>query len=75
MTVKKTLKQRTAEQQTPTGTVAVYTFHVWDKKAGNNVVSPRMAIPDTIRRLKGMADLESKRIVDASAVDAEGFYS
>jgi hypothetical protein len=54
--------------------VAVYTFEVWDRQKGANVIAPRMATAETIRRVKGMADLESKQLVDESKLDPEGYY-
>jgi hypothetical protein len=56
-------------------TVAVYSFEVWDRVQGKNVVAPYMAAPDAIRRMKGMADLGSKIIVPKAALDSRGFYS
>ena len=54
--------------------IAVYTFEVWDPLKGAIIVAPRMATAEAIRRVKGMASLESKRLVDESTVDADGFY-
>ena len=54
--------------------VEVYDFEVWDRELQKNVTAPYMATPDAIRRLKGIADLESMRVVDRSAVDDRGFY-
>lgn len=54
--------------------VAVYSFEVWDPEKGANVMAPRMGTPDAIRRVKGIADLESKQLVDPSEVDANGLY-
>jgi hypothetical protein len=71
---KKSLSHHFTVLETPHGQVAVYTFQVWDRSVGANVVSPSMATPEAIRRLKGMAELESKRLVDASSVDSKGFY-
>jgi hypothetical protein len=57
-----------------TTNIAVYTFEVWDRQKGATIVPPRMGTAEAIRRVKGMADLESKRLVDESTVDADGFY-
>lgn len=54
--------------------VTVYTFAATDRETGQNVADARMGTPEAIRRVKGMADLESKRLVNDSEVDAEGFY-
>ena len=55
-------------------TIAVYTFEVWDPQKGAIIVAPRMGTAEAIRRVKGMANLESKRFVDESTVDTDGFY-
>jgi hypothetical protein len=55
--------------------VAVYTFEVWDRAQGKNVAAPYMATADTIRRVKGMADLSSKCMVAKTALDSNGFYA
>jgi hypothetical protein len=57
-----------------TTNIAVYTFEVWDHQKGATIVATRMGTAEAIRRVKGMADLESKRLVDESTVDADGFY-
>jgi hypothetical protein len=55
--------------------VAVYSFEFWDPAQRKNVVAPYLAAPNTIRRLKGMADLSSKLVIDRAALDSCGFYS
>jgi hypothetical protein len=54
--------------------VAVYTFASMDRQTGAGVTAPRMGTSEAIRRVKGIANLESKQLVDESKVDAEGFY-
>jgi len=55
--------------------LAVYRFEAWDPAQGKNVIAPYMAAPGTIRRMKGMADLGSKRIVARNDLDSRGFYA
>lgn len=54
--------------------VAVYHFEVWDREQQKNVTAPHMGSQDAIRRMKGMADLESMQMVDRAALDERGFY-
>ena len=54
-------------------TVAVYCFAVWDRTQAKDVAAPNMATADTIRRLKGTADLNSKCMVAKTALDSDGF--
>ena len=54
--------------------VAVYTFASMDRQTGADVAAARMGTSEAIRRVKGIANLESKRLVEESEVDAEGFY-
>ena len=54
--------------------IPVYTFEVWDPLKGAIIVAPRMGTAEAIRRVKGMANLESKQLVDESTIDADGFY-
>ena len=54
--------------------VTVFRFEVWDPEKRQTVVAPRMATPAAIRRVKGMADLESALVVDETALDENGFY-
>jgi NAD(P)-dependent dehydrogenase (short-subunit alcohol dehydrogenase family) len=63
------------DQEVAAGAVAVYSFQVWDRSIGTNVTAPAMGTAAAIRRLKGMADLESRRWVNTSDVDAAGFYA
>jgi hypothetical protein len=57
----------------PTGTpvptpvmVCVYRFEIWDQEIGDNVTAPRMATLETIQRIRGNANLASKKEVIAS---------
>jgi hypothetical protein len=54
--------------------VAVYTYNALDRRTGQDVAASRMGTSDAIRRAKGIADLKSKRFVNKSEVDSEGFY-
>lgn len=55
--------------------VVVYAFNVVNRQTGKDVTAARMGTPEAIRRVKGIAILESKRLVDRSDVDCEGFYT
>jgi hypothetical protein len=52
---------------------AVYAFGFLDRKTGDLVIDSRMATPQTIRRLKAIAQLESMRLVGAHEINADGF--
>lgn len=54
--------------------IAVYKFVTCDRSSNTFVEHVRMATPTTIRRLKGMADLPSRRLVGRGDVDGEGFW-
>jgi len=54
--------------------IAVYKFATCDRSNSTFVEDVRMATATTIRRLKGMADLTSKRLVWRDEVDCEGFW-
>jgi hypothetical protein len=54
--------------------VAVYRYSALDRDTGRDVAAARMGTREAIRRAKGVADLESKELVDLSEVDCEGFY-
>ena len=53
--------------------IAVYKFATCDRSSDTFVDHVRMATATTIRRLKGMADLSSMRLVWRDDVDCEGF--
>jgi hypothetical protein len=52
----------------------VYNFEVWDHNMGENVVAPRKATMETIKRVKGVADPSTESLVEESALDGNGFY-
>jgi hypothetical protein len=54
--------------------IAVYRFVTCVRSNGTFVEYAGMATATTIRRLKGMADLPSKRLVWPDDVDREGFW-
>jgi hypothetical protein len=54
--------------------IAVYKFATCDRSSNTLVEHVRMATATTIRRLKGMADLSSARLVRRDDVDCEGFW-
>lgn len=56
------------------GDVAVYRFTTCDRSNSTFVEHVRMATAATIRRLKGMADLPSRRFVSCGDLDPEGFW-
>ena len=55
--------------------VTVYTFYVYDHDQGKTVVYPRMATPAAIAKMRGKMNEETAWVVDASALDIEGFLS
>jgi hypothetical protein len=57
-----------------TESIAVYKFVTCDRSSNTFVEHVRMATATTIRRMKGMADLPSKRLVGRDDVDCEGFW-
>ena len=60
---------------TQTSYATVYTFVVWDHDRGATVVYPRMATRETIAKMRGKVNEETAWVVEASALDVEGFYS
>jgi hypothetical protein len=54
--------------------VAVYSFEHWDAQQGATVICERLATADAIRKRKGMADLDSKRMVSSEDLNVDGFY-
>jgi hypothetical protein len=55
--------------------VTVYTFVVWDHDQGATAIYPRMATRESIAKMRGKVNEETAWVVDASAIDTEGFYS
>ena len=64
---------------TSTGTqtmyATVYTFVIWDHDRGATAIYPRMATRETIARMRGKVNEDTAWVVEASALDVEGFYS
>lgn len=56
------------------GGVAVYRFTTCDRSNHTFVEHVGMATAATIRRLKGMADLPSRRFVSCGDLDPDGFW-
>ena len=56
------------------GSIAVYRFSTCNRSSNTFVEHVSMATAATIRRLKGMADLPSKRLVSPDDLDCEGFW-
>jgi hypothetical protein len=54
--------------------VPVYYFRKYDIATDQHAVSQRMATLDAIWREAGMPIMESRKDVESSEVDAEGFY-
>ena len=53
----------------------VYTFYVYDHDQGKTVIYPRMGTPAAIAKMRGKMNEETAWVVDARALDVEGFYS
>ena len=53
----------------------VYTFVIWDHDKGATAIYPRMATREAIARMRGKVNEDTAWVVDASALDIEGFYS
>jgi hypothetical protein len=62
----------------PTGTspahATVYTFVIWDHDKAATAIYPRMATREAIARMRGKVNEDTAWVVDASALDTEGFY-
>lgn len=54
--------------------VTVYTFVIWDHDKASTAVYPRMATREAIAKMRGKVNEDSAWVVDASALDIEGFY-
>jgi hypothetical protein len=59
----------------PSPHVTVYTFVVWDHDKGATAIYPRMATREAIAKMRGKVNEDTAWVVDASAIDIEGFYS
>ena len=55
-------------------TVPVYYFRKYDVTADEPAVSQRMATLSAIRREGGMPVMDSRKDVESTEVDADGFY-
>jgi hypothetical protein len=55
--------------------VTVYTFVIWDHDKAATAIYPRMATREAIAKMRGKVNEDTAWIVDASALDTEGFYS
>ena len=64
-----------ADAKPVTQYVTVYTFYVYDHDQGKTVIYPRMATPAAIAKMRGKMNEETAWVVDASALDVEGFLS
>ena len=53
----------------------VYTFVIWDHDRGSTTIYPRMATREAIAKMRGKVNEDSAWVVEASALDVEGFYS
>jgi len=53
----------------------VYTFVIWDHDRGATAIYPRMATRETIAKMRGKVNEDTAWVVEASALDIEGFYS
>jgi hypothetical protein len=53
----------------------VYTFVIWDHDRGSTAIYPRMATRETVAKMRGKVNEDSAWVVEASALDVEGFYS
>jgi hypothetical protein len=52
----------------------VYTFVIWDHDKAATAIYPRMATREAIARMRGKVNEDTAWVVDASALDTEGFY-
>ncbi len=64
----------TANESDAGGRIAVYRFVTCNRATHTLVEHVAMATEGTIRRLKGMADLASRRLVSPEDLDSEGFW-
>lgn len=55
--------------------VTVYTFVVWDHDKQATAIYPRMATREAIAKMRGKVNEDTAWVVDATALDIEGFYS
>jgi hypothetical protein len=55
--------------------VTVYTFVIWDHDKGATAIYPRMGTREAIAKMRGKVNEDTAWVVEASALDIEGFYS
>ena len=53
----------------------VYTFVIYDHDQGATAIYPRMATRQAIARMRGKVNEGTAWVVEASALDIEGFYT
>jgi hypothetical protein len=81
--VKPTLAENSylAAERVPTTTpaspthITVFTFVIWDHDKAATAIYPRMATREGIAKMRGKVNEDTAWVVDASAIDIEGFYS
>jgi hypothetical protein len=56
------------------GTVTVYSFKHLDEHHNKDVIAPRKATREAIKRAQGIVIEESAQVVDESELDGSGFY-
>jgi len=67
--------QPAAPANTQVQYATVYTFVVWDHDRRATAIYPRMATREAIAKMRGKVNEETAWVVEASALDVEGFYS
>ena len=60
--------------QSQTNYATVYTFVIYDHDKKATAIYPRMATRETIAKMRGKVNEDSAWVVEASALDVEGFY-
>jgi hypothetical protein len=66
---------QTSETKEPVAHATVYTFVVWDHDVGATVIYPKMGTREIIAKMRGKVNEDTAWVVDASALDIEGFYT
>jgi len=67
--------QPTTSPNTQVNYATVYTFWIYDHDRGAPVIYPRMATRETIAKMRGKVNEETAWVVEATALDVQGFYS
>jgi hypothetical protein len=52
----------------------VFSFIIWDHDLGQTTTYPRMAIRETIARMRGKVNEKSALLIEPGALDRDGFY-